>query len=303
MDSIALAQLPSQVATEVPASTWPATLALQFSDCLGRTVMTRRHSGPLQVQKSLYPEGDHLCHAILLHPPGGIAGGDQLTISVDMQAGASALITTPGATRWYKANGRRATQSVSLRVAGSLEWLPQEAIVFNSADVDSRVDIDVAENAAMLGWDIVALGRGAAGESFSDGHFAQTIRLRQSGRLIWVERTRIAGGDALLDSPIGLAGRRVFGCFWAVGPHWQSEQIDLLRAALALPEEARNAAAANNTANSIALLTCLAPRLLLARVLGASTQGVRRALEAIWRELRPLTFAGRAAQAPRIWAT
>src|SRR5882762_2167641 len=270
MDSIALAQLPSQVATEAPASTWPATLALQFSNCAGRTVLTRQHAGPLQVQKPLYPEGDHPCHVIVLHPPGGIAGGDQLTIGVEAQAGASALITTPGATRWYKANGRRATQSVSLRVAGWLEWLPQEAIVFNSADVDSRVDIDVAEDAAMLGWDIVALGRGAAGESFSDGHFAQTIRLRQSGRLIWVERTRIAGGDALLDSPIGLAGQRVFGCFWAAGPHWPPERIDLLREALALPRAARDAAGAvaDNAANNIAVLTCLAPRLLVARALG-----------------------------------
>ena len=268
--------------------TWHARLSLDYRMQDGRTVLARRHCGPLQVQKALYPEGAALCHTLLIHPPGGIAGGDALSIDVSVQPGAQALITTPGATRWYKANGRSASQRVALRIEGGAEWLPQEAIVFDRADVRSEVDIDLAADASMLGWDIVALGRTAAGESFTQGSFTQSIRLRQEGRLQWVERTRLAGGDALLGSPMGLAGNAVFGCLWAAGPHWTDARIEALRERL--PADA-------------APVTRLAPRLLLARALGATAQAVRRALEAVWRQVRPLTFAGRAATTPRIWAT
>lgn len=266
--------------------TWQATLALDYRCDGRRTVLARRHSGPLQVQKALYPEGDALCHTVLVHPPGGIAGGDAIEIGAQVHAQAAALVTTPGATKWYKANGRRAAQRVALQVDGALEWLPQEAIVFNHADVQSELAINVGANGALLGWDMVALGRAAAGEAFKQGRFAQTIRLSDAGALQWIERTRIDGGDALLDSPIGLAGRRVFGCLWAVGPHWRDDDLDDLRSRL--PADAP--------------VTRLGPRLLVARVLVQGTQAARRALEAAWRELRPRVL-GRAAVAPRIWAT
>lgn len=268
--------------------TWHAALALDYRLQGGRTVLARRHRGPLQVQKALYPEGEALCHTLLIHPPGGIAGGDALSIDVSVRPGAQALITTPGATRWYKANGRRASQRVVLRVEGGAEWLPQEAIVYDRADVHSEIDVDLADGAAMLGWDIVTLGRGASGESFARGGFAQTIRLKQAGRLLWVERTRLAGSDALLHSPIGLAGNTAFGCLWAAGPQFSDAQVEALRERL--PAE-------------VAPITRLAPGLLLARALGATSHLVRLALQAAWRELRPLVFDGRIAAPPRIWAT
>lgn len=268
--------------------TWQATLALDYRLQGDRTVVSRRHSGPLLVQKALYPEGGHLAQTLLIHPPGGIAGGDSLALDVDVQAGAQALITTPGATRWYKANGRVASQRVALRIAGGIEWLPQEAIVFDAAEAGSQIDIELTGEARMIGWDIVMLGRNAAGESFTRGTFTQTIRLLQAGRLQWIERTRLVGGDPLLGSPIGLAGNPVFGCLWAAGPQWRDETVEALRERLPA---------------ATAPLTRLAPRLLLARTLGATSRAVREALEAVWRELRPLVFDGRPAVPPRIWAT
>lgn len=267
---------------------WQARLDLDYRRAGDRTQLVRRHRGPLQVQKALYPEGEALCHTLIVHPPGGIAGGDDLAIALDAGPGAQALVTTPGATKWYKANGARAQQAVSMMIGGGVEWLPQESIVFDQAQVDSRIDITLAAEAATIGWDIVALGRAAAGESFRDGLFAQQIRLSDAGALQWVERTRIIGGDALLESPIGLAGRPVFGCLWAAGPRWTDAQMDDIRAAL--PAVA-------------APVTRVAPRLLLARVLAASTPAARTALTAVWQVLRPLVFDGRAAVAPRIWAT
>jgi urease accessory protein len=272
-----------------PASTWHASLSLRFRSDSIRTTVAHRHHGPLRMQKPLYPEGSELAHAVVLHPPGGIAGGDALRLEVRVDTGAKALITTPGATRWYKANGRSASQNITLAVDGALEWLPQEAIVFDAAQVDSTIDLALTPGARMLGWDIVALGRLASGERFERGDFRQRIRLSIGGEPIWIERTRIVGGDRLLESPIGLAGRHVFGCLWAAGVEWTDDEIAALRAEL-------------GAAAKEAPLTRLAPQLVVARTLAESTSAARATLETIWRCLRPRVMQ-RPAHAPRLWAT
>jgi urease accessory protein len=270
-------------------SAWHATLALRFHRSEARTLCTNRHRGPLRMQKSLYPEGDAVCHAVVIHPPGGIAGGDALEVAVSVEAGAHALVTTPGAAKWYKANGRMASQQVHLKVNGVLEWLPQESIVFDAACVRSAIDVDLDDNAAMIGWDIVALGRRAAGERFEHGRYSQSIRLRFGGKLAWHERCRIAGGDALLESPVGLDGHHVFGCLWAAGTALETLDLDELRAELCASGEG-------------APLTRLAPRLLIARTLATSTGAARAALVSVWGALRP-RICGLPAQPPRLWAT
>ncbi|MDH5246468.1 MAG: urease accessory protein UreD [Betaproteobacteria bacterium] len=268
---------------------WHAALALRVRSAGGRAVLASEHRGPLRVQKALYPEGASTAHVVVLHPPGGIAGGDALDIAVEVLPGAHALVTTPGAAKWYKANGRTASQNVRLDARGTLEWLPQEAIVYDGAEVHSCIDIRLDRGAAMIGWDIVALGRHAAGESFSQGLFSQSIRLRVDDELLWVERTRIRGGDALLQSPVGLSGNHVFGSLWAAGPGLDDAAIESLRTAL------------GGTA-LLAPPTRLAPNLLVARTLGGSTQSVRAVLTDVWAALRP-GVCGRDAALPRIWAT
>jgi urease accessory protein len=270
-------------------ATWHASLALRVRAAGRRSFLSTQHRGPLRVQKALYPEGDTPCHAVVLHPPGGIAGGDALDIAVDVDAGAHGLVTTPGAAKWYKANGRIGAQHVRLDVAGGLEWLPQEAIVYDAANVRSTIDIQLQEGASMIGWDIVALGRHAAGERFERGLYAQTIRLRIGAELAWVERTRVAGSDALLGSPVGLAGRHVFGCLWAAGPEFDDETMDRLRDTL-------------GSTMRDAPMTRLTPRLVVARALGASTRAVRGALTEVWAALRPQVFQ-KPAVLPRLWAT
>jgi urease accessory protein len=270
---------------------WHARLALDYRPQDGRSVVASSHAGPLRVLKPLYPEDAATCQSIIVHPPGGIAGGDALTIDVLVRSSAQAQITTPGAAKWYKANRRIATQDITLRVDGALEWLPQEAIVFDEAQVRSTLTLRVTSTARVIGWDIVALGRTAAGEAFRSGSFRQTIRLVEAtadgDRLHWIERMRLDGDDPLLESPIGLAGAPVFGCLWAWGPAWSENAVEALRAAM--PADAPP-------------VTVLAPQLLVARTCGATTQHVRGGMMQLWQALRPLVLA-RAAVAPRIWAT
>jgi urease accessory protein len=135
------------------ARNWCARLELGFEARAGHgTVLAhRRHEGPLRVQKALYPEGPEVCHALMLHPPAGIAGGDALSVQVRVGEGAKALITTPGAGKWYRSNGPLATQRLEFEVArgGVFEWLPQESIVFDQVHGRTETVVRLAGDATL----------------------------------------------------------------------------------------------------------------------------------------------------------
>ena len=109
---------------------WHAQLQLDYTHESARTVARFRHDGPLRILQSLYPEGDAVCHNVLVHPPGGLVGGDTLNINVTAAAGSHGLITTPGATRFYRSEGESAIQrtNITLAAGARLEWLPLETI-------------------------------------------------------------------------------------------------------------------------------------------------------------------------------
>src|SRR6185436_3067379 len=125
---------------------WQAALELGFAAEHGATRLARRaHRGPLVVQRPFLPEGPGVCHVYVLHPPGGLVGGDELTLDVDVATGAHALVTTPAASKVYRTNGAAVRQVQRLRVAGgaTLEWLPQEAIIYDGAraSLETRVEL------------------------------------------------------------------------------------------------------------------------------------------------------------------
>lgn len=282
---------------QAPLPPWHAQLDLRFARQGHATrAVHRSHRGPLRVQRMLYPEGADCCHALLLHPPGGLAGGDVLQIDVALEPHAHALLTTPGAAKWYRCTGPGARQSLRLGVAAGacLEWLPQEAILFDGARASQQCEIDLQPGAAMFGWDIVQLGRLAGGERWRSGHWSQHLALRREGRLAWLERAQLDAADALRDSPLGLAGHPVFASAWATSPMLSADPA----AALAL---ARQAAARHALPCGITWLPAPA-ELLVVRVLGHDGQGVRALLENVWHTLRPC-LAARTARRPRIWAT
>ena len=280
-------------AAATPAG-WDAALALAYERRGPRTVLARNlHTGPLVVQKPLYPEGGALCHTVILHPPGGIAGGDRLAVDVDAGPGTEVLLTTPGATKWYKANSRTAAQTTHLRVGANaiVEWLPLETIVFDGADARTALSVDIDGPGQVAGWEIVAFGRGAAGERFTRGRFRQALEIRRAGVLLWAEYGEVGGGDDLLQSAAGYAGRSVSGTLWVCGGSVGDAVLAACRdAARELPARAR------------AGVTCLPSGITLARCLCDSTEQARGYLSRVWALLRPL-YAGRAAAAPRLWAT
>src|SRR5262245_17868648 len=180
-----------QLAEPVTAS-WKAELELGFERIDGRTILAhRRHDGPLVVQKPLYPEGGEVCHAIVVHPPAGIAGGDELLLKAKTEQSACALLTTPGAGKWYRSAGPWASQALDFAVGGALEWLPQETIVYDGALAELRTDVRLAADARYIGWEILCLGRRGSGERYTRGTIRLSTRIQRAGKLVWFERGRI----------------------------------------------------------------------------------------------------------------
>ena len=273
---------------------WRGSLALDYRVVDTRTVVRDRHDGPLRVLRSLHPEGG-VCHSVLVHPPGGMVGGDHLSIDVRLEPGTHALITTPGATRFYRSTGAPAEQSGVIEAAeGSrIEWLPLETIAYSGCEATNRTSCRLAPGAEMIGWDVTALGLPASELPFVAGRFTQSIEL--PGR--WLDRATTRADDTrLLESPLGWNGRRVLATLWfAAGDVIAEARRDDLLAA------ARDVARAHALAAS-AGATSPQDGVVVVRALADRVEPAMDLLVRIWRAWRPLAW-GLEACVPRVWST
>lgn len=275
---------------------WPASLQLQLGVRQGKTRLIRTlHEGPLRVQRPFYPEATDCCHVYLLHPPGGMVIGDRLSIEVAVAPGASSLLTTPSAGKIYGAKGAAQEQSqrVQLSVAADacLEWLPQETIVFDTANGRLETRVDLEPGARYAGWDIVRLGRAASGERFTRGQCLQSLEIWRGQQPLLIERNRIAAGGPLQANIWGLQNRNTFATFVAtVSP--DRELIDELAGRLdQLDTGAGDCWGITQKED-----------LLVTRYLGDDVALCRAGFELVWRQIRE-QFNGRPPVAPRIWNT
>ncbi len=273
---------------------WTATLSLDYSLQAGKTVAHFRHDGPLRILQSLYPEGDAVCHNVLVHPPGGLVGGDTLDIAVTASAGSHGLITTPGATRFYKSLGETALQRtrIQLEAGARAEWLPMEALCYSGCLAENHLTLALAPGAELMGWDVTALGLPSAGQPFIDGSFCQHIELPG----VWLERARIRAGDPLLmDSPLGLAGQRCIATlFFASGSKLERKRRE---GALDLARDVMQAHPLCNTAGA----TSPDAQVVVVRVLAPLVEPAMGLLKQVWKSWRR-HFWNQSAPSPRIWS-
>jgi urease accessory protein len=274
---------------------WHAKLYLDYQLETGRTVARHSHTGPLRILQSLYPEGDTICHNVLVHPPGGLVGGDTLDVAVNVAPGAHGLLTTPGATRFYRSEGAPALQHTSINLAtdARMEWLPLEAIAYSGCQAENRLTVKLAPGAEMLGWDLTALGLPLASKPFESGQFCQHLELPG----VWLERANIkAFDDLLLNSPLGLAGHRCFATlFFITGSKLQRQRRqDALDTARQVIQGHPLCATAGATSPD--------GQVVLLRVLAPVVEPAMDLLRRVW-----LAWRGQlwqiGATSPRIWST
>lgn len=263
---------------------WLGELSLDFSVRDGRTLLSRRrHRGPFTVQRPFYPE-DGLPHVYLLHPPGGVVGGDRLYLNVTLAAGSRVLLTMPGATKFYRSAGAPAAlrQRFTLGADSALEWLPQGNIFFPGARVRMQTDFILAPGARLIGFETLCFGRPVMEERFSEGELDTHLRITLPDAAGLMERLRVTGPEL---GKIG--GYPLCATFFAA----PADEVMLAQT------RALIASAGIKAAGATRLET-----LLVVRALEEDNQRLQGMLHRMWAALRP-GIMGRDAVAPRIWST
>ena len=280
----------SHTAEQLPSG-WHGSLQLVYGNHQGSTQLTHAQvKAPLKVQRPFYPEGQAICHSVVLHTAGGIVGGDRLSQNIHLKANAHALITNAAASKVYRSNGQQARQTIEIQVDADacLEWLPQETIVFNGAVYRQDLRVELAQNASWLGWEIARFGRSARGEKFLEGEWRSHTEVWQQGRPLWIDRQWLPGKEEIFNSPHGLAGKPVVASLAWVGQAVSPEII----------EKARILWNSQNRQGEAGVTQLISG--ILCRYRGSSTAEVRNWFTDIWHLLR-LSFLGRPSCLPRVW--
>ena len=270
---------------------WRAELNLGFVRVDRHTVLKRqKHCGPLLVQKPFYPETDGTCHVYILHPPGGLVGGDDLKIDIEIGPGAHVLITTPAAGKFYRSAGldSRLEQRIKIASEGTIEWFPSENIFFSGAKARIKTRIELSSDSQFIGWDIGCLGRPACNELFQEGRIDQQFEIWQDETPLHIERLFIKGGDSILDAKWGLASHPVIASMICVTSC--HDLLDSLRS-ISVPSQGTELFSVTHVDGVI-----------LCRFLGKNVEQARRYLVAAWKILRCGVLGTKAVE-PRIWNT
>ncbi len=270
---------------------WHAELELWFEHNREATrLMRRRHVGPLAVQRPFYPETDGSAHVYLLHPPGGVAGSDVLDIACFLGAGARTVLTTPGATKFYRSQQGESAQTTRIDVGaeGVCEYLPQETIIFDGAKAKIATHVSLSGNAAYLGWEIMSFGRPACGEAFNTGEVRQRVEILRDGRPIWFEQFRICGGDPVMNAFFAFHAKPIVATMVYAGPA-NENAVSRIRETLGKAAE---------TLFSVTRLE----RVIVCRYLGGRMSEAKALFLQAWGILREAGL-GKPAAVPRIWAT
>ncbi len=280
------------VIEKAPSSGWRAGIEVELKHLNGRTLMGRtRHYGPLRIQRPFWPEGNDLTHLYILHPPGGLVAGDELIQQFSIRQGAAGLVTTPAAGKvYFNGNGQLQKQITSITVSdmGSMEWLPQETILFNGAIAELNTSIDLSGSGQYAGWDIICLGRTASGEQFTQGKLTQNFSLTRDDKPLFRERLQFDAQSGVTRSLLGLNGCTIFGTFLMT----LDKAPDTTELQQYLEEQNWHRETAITYKAGV----------FIARYLGNSSEQARTVFTHLWQKTRPF-FNGRKACQPRIWNT
>ncbi len=282
---------------------WHGKLNLVYAHRQGTTALIHNsHQAPLKVQRPFYPEGQEVCHSVILHTAGGVVGGDRLRCNFHLQPNAQALITTATASKIYRSNGTQARQSIEIQVDADacLEWLPQETIVFNGAIYRQDLRVELATGASWIGWEITRFGRSARGEKFLQGEWRSHTEIWQQGVPLWIDRQWLPASDEVFHSPHGLFGKPIVGSLVFVGQEVSPDLVEKARNLWKFPTRTDVPPESLFPTPPDSAGVTLLGNGLLCRYRGSATSEVRNWFISVWQLLR-LSFLSRGNCLPRVW--
>ena len=271
-------------------SSWQAKLELGYQHRETRTVLShRKHVGPLIVQKPFYPEGE-VCHTYLIHPPGGVVGGDRIELDINIGQQANSLVTTPAANKFYRSAGEVAVlqQTINVEKDATMEWLPQETILFSASEVNMKTSIYLEKQTRFIGWEMICLGRPASNDYYDDGHCLQQLEVYIDKQPRLLERVHLNSHPDFLTQQWGMANNTTSATM-LIYPA-DKKLLQLVREHL------------EQTTSHVRLAATLLDDMLVIRGMAKEAEPLREALFELWRVTRP-EVTGKASCIPRIWNT
>lgn len=276
---------------EINPSQWQGILELDYQKINNSTQLVKAYSqAPLKIQRSFYPEGQEICHSIILHTAGGMVGGDRLSQTINLQPETQVLLTTPAASKIYRSSGETAQNTINIEIQEQayLEFIPREIIIFNGAIFSQNLRVNLAPNACYLGWEITRFGRTARGEIFNQGQWKSCTEIWQNGCPVWVDRQGFIANEEILNSPHGLGGKPVIATLTWVGQPVSEDIVKNIRQLWSQRETSSQAGVTQLISG------------LLCRYRGNSTQEVINWFTDVWQLLRQ-NYTGKSIVKPRVW--
>lgn len=227
--------------------------------------------------------------AAITNTAGGCVGGDRITFHARVEAGAEALIAQQAAEKIYRSTGATTTVDVHLRAAprATLEWLPQETILFDTARLRRRTTLDVVGDGRVMAGEILVFGRRAMAETFTAGLAREVWEVRRDGRLSWLDAMHLADDvAAVLAAPAGFDGAAATATALYVGAD-AADKLETARACLPKTAGVRTGATVVNG-------------VLVMRWLGREAAALRQSFGQFWADFRASAL-GRPARLPRLW--
>ena len=243
-----------------------------------RGVERLREEGCLKLR---FPKHSDTFEAVLINTAGGIAGGDTLAAKIVLAPGTVAVVTSQAAERVYRARTEDTeaiwTTELTLGAGATLDWLPQELILFEGSNLRRRLTISLTADARFTGAEMVVLGRAASRERITRLCFDDLVRVERAGTLLLHDATRLRD-EAFLAAAV-LGGMTGFATLLHAAPGAE-RRLDALRGALPAHE---------------AGATSPVPGLVLARILATDGATLRRHV------LRALDILRNGRHPPRVW--
>lgn len=240
------------------------------------------------------PYGAALVH--LHNVSGGVLGGDQLGLRVNVGPKAQAQLTSTGSTRVYRHREDRptTTQSTHLTVekGGLLEYLPDTLIPYAHSQYRQQTRIDLENGAGLFYWEVITSGREAKGECFEYDLLQIELDIAADGVPIAIERCRLEpkkftpsphlAQQAWQDSLVRLESCRYFATFYIcfVGlskSFWLDLESDLDKMARSITKEQNS-----GPDRSVWGVSTLPEHGLSVRAVGTSSHAIQRALPRFW---------------------
>jgi urease accessory protein len=265
---------------------WQGHIDLLFQSEGGNTILRRSYAhAPLKIQRPFYPE-PNICHTVILHSAGGMVGGDRLSYQIDLEPASQALITTAAAAKIYRSNGAFAQQQININLGANayLEWLPQDTIIFDRAQYQQNLRVDLAVGSTFCAWDIVRLGRSARQETFTHGSWQNALEVWQDGKPLWIDRQKITGDQ--WQSLQASAGQPLLGILLWLGG---SVSAEIVAQARVLAPQSEIGWGVTSVAGG-----------LVCRYRGSDRQAAQKWFIAVWNLLRQ-KYRDRSACSPRVW--